>query len=75
MPTLIALEHSHFSHFDFSSFDSQDLPLYKSLGYFLACRFHYPAKGLPGNAHPFGGLLLIQGLVIRQSEGLELVHG
>ena len=40
-----------------------------------AGRLDDPAEGWPGDPHPFGGLLLVQPLVIGQPEGLEFVHG
>ena len=65
MSAIGTFKRSHLSHFDFSSFDSQDQPFNEGLGHLLACRFYDPAERLPGNAHPLGGLLLIESLVIR----------
>jgi hypothetical protein len=56
-----------------SSFDPQNQPLDQRLGDFPSGRLNDPAKCLPRDAHPLGRLLLVEPLVVGQSQGLELI--
>jgi len=68
------LEYSRFSHFYRPSFDSEGHAFDQNLGYLLPGRRGNPPQRLPRHPHPFGGLFLMETLIIGQPQGLVFVH-
>jgi hypothetical protein len=76
-PDVLAIrtfERSHFGHFYHSSFDSEGHALNQDLGHLLPGRLNDPAEGLSRDAHLFGGILLIEPLIVGQPQRLVFVH-
>jgi tRNA-Thr(GGU) m(6)t(6)A37 methyltransferase TsaA len=74
VPAVGTLESSHFSHFYYSSFDSQGHAFDQRLGHFLSGRFHDPPESLPRYLHSLCGLLLVEPLVVGQPQRLVFVY-
>lgn len=54
--------------------DSQGAALHQGLGHFDMRGVKHPAKGRPGNPHPFCGGLLVEPFFVGEAECLKLFH-
>jgi hypothetical protein len=74
MLAITALKLSLVDHFNFSTFNLERLGVRQGFGNLSVCRFHNAAEGLAGDAHTLSGVLLVEALQVRQTDGLKLVH-
>jgi len=60
---------------DRAALDPERLAPDQGLGHLPACRLEDPSDRGPGDAHPLGGLLLVEPLEVGEAEGFEFVEG
>jgi hypothetical protein len=75
VPAITALELALIAHFNFSTFDFKRLATHQGFGNLAMSRFDDSSESLPRNAHLLGGVLLIEPVEVRQSNGLEFIYG